>query len=54
MEIGLGDGRRDDVDRAIRLGKGKSRLDPLEKKGGAATTTTQTSHGTPTRANAVP
>lgn len=47
MEIGLGDGKRlDDVDRAIRLGKGKSRLDQLEKKGGAATTTTQTRHGT--------
>ena len=48
MEIGLGDGRRggEDVDRAIRMGKGKSRLDQLEKKGGASTTTTQTRHGT--------
>jgi hypothetical protein len=47
MEIGLGDGKKpDDVDRAIRMGKGKSRLDQLEKKGGAATTTTQTKHGT--------
>lgn len=47
MEIGLGDGKKsEDVDRAIRMGKGKSRLDQLEKKGGAATTTTQTKHGT--------
>lgn len=47
MEIGLGDGKRpDDVERGIRMGKGKSRLDQLEKKGGAATTTTQTRHGT--------
>lgn len=46
LEIGLGDGKRDDVDRAIRMGKGKSRLDQLEKKGGASTTTTQTRHGT--------
>ena len=28
------------------MGKGKSRLDQLEKKGGASTTTTQTRHGT--------
>ena len=47
LEIGLGDGKRGaDVDRAIRLGTGKSRLDQLEKKGGTATTTTKTSHGT--------
>lgn len=47
MEIGLGDGKKGgDVDRAIRLGTGKSRLDQLEKKGGTATTTTKTSHGT--------
>jgi hypothetical protein len=47
LEIGLGDGKRaGDVDRAIRLGTGKSRLDQLEKKGATATTTTKTSHGT--------
>jgi hypothetical protein len=48
LEIGLGDGkgRAEDVDRSIRMGKGKSRLDQLEKKGGTGTTTTQTRHGT--------
>jgi hypothetical protein len=47
LEIGLGDGKRSaDVDRSIRLGTGKSRLDQLEKKGATQTTTTKTSHGT--------
>ena len=47
LEIGLGDGKKnDDVERQLRMGKGKSRLDQLEKKGGQSTTTTSTRHGT--------
>lgn len=39
QDIVIGDGRRDhDIDRPIRMGKGKSRLDQLETKKGPART----------------
>ena len=43
QEIVLGDNRDRDIDRPIRLGKGKSRMDQLEKR---ATSSARTNQGT--------
>ena len=41
QEVVIGDNRDRDIDRPIRLGKGKSRMDQLERRAGPAGKTSQ-------------